>query len=324
MHVASFPVGIRTLFADLPAEVRAWVEDQLGGSVIAVRDTTGGFSPGVTAVVRTTGRSGFLKAVGNGTNDKALTLSQQERDVHRRLPDLEGLLRPFAETDLQIAGEDWSAMLFPALEGAPPTHPWRGRDVDRVLTELQRTTARLTPSPWPVDEVSDGLRSFLSRWSVVADTPDDPWHRDPWVAEHLDALLTAETDLMAALPGDTLCHTDLRADNIMLTEDRVWFVDWAHARTAAAWLDPLMLCCDLIASGADRADGGEVDLPRLLAEHPCVAAASPRIRMAMIAAMTGAMHVLAQRPAVPGLPTIRGWQRLTADRLLTFLKRQTA
>lgn len=319
MHEASFPIGVRTPFADLPADVLAWVEDQLGGPVIDVRDTRGGFSPGATAVVRSAARSGFVKAVGNGTNDKALTLARLERDVHRRLPDIEGILRPLAETDLEIGDESWSAMLFPALEGAPPRHPWGVRDVERVLAELERTTARLTPSPWPADDVSDGLRSFLGRWTVVADTPDDPWHRDRWVAEHLDGLLAAETELVAALPGDTLCHTDLRADNIVLTADRVWFIDWAHARTAADWLDPLMLCCDLIASGADRADGGEIDLPRLLAEHPCLTSASPQIRTAMI----GAMHVLAQGPDVPGLPTIRGWQRLTADRLLTFLKRQT-
>lgn len=320
MQPASFAAGVRGHFPDLPVEVRAWVTDQLGGTITDVEEKRGGFSPGVTAVVRTAARSGFVKAVSDGFNPQSLQLARNERDRHDRLPDIDGVLRPEATTELVIGDETWSVMIFPALVGRAPSHPWTEDDAARVLAEMERLSALLTPSPWPAEEAA-GLSGFFSRWDVVASDPDDDWHQDPWVSARLAELTVAEKHLQEALTGNTLTHTDLRADNIVLTADRVWFIDWAHARTAARWLDPLMLFTDLIVSGADVGDGGELDLMAMLREQPCFAEIAPEIRWSVLAGVAGAMHVACQRPPVEGLPTMRPWQRLTSERLLIFLKR---
>src|SRR5437879_12850888 len=60
----------------------------------------------------------------------------------------------------------------------------------------------------------------------------------PW-AQRLPAELVALEALSAdaASGGTTLLHTDLRADNILLTPSRVFFIDWPWASRGAAWVD---------------------------------------------------------------------------------------
>lgn len=59
---------------------------------------------------------------------------------------------------------------------------------------------------------------------------DPPADLDPWVAEHLELLRESAKRGIEALDGDTLCHSDVRADNMLIVEDgTVSFVDWAHA-----------------------------------------------------------------------------------------------
>ncbi len=60
-----------------------------------------------------------------------------------------------------------------------------------------------------------------------------PARLDGWSARHLDRLARLEAEAPAAAVGDTLLHLDLRADNLLLTRDRVVVVDWPHARVGA-------------------------------------------------------------------------------------------
>ncbi len=60
-----------------------------------------------------------------------------------------------------------------------------------------------------------------------------PARLDRWSARHLDRLAELEEEAPAAAAGDTLLHLDLRADNLLLTPDRVVVVDCPHARVGA-------------------------------------------------------------------------------------------
>lgn len=318
---SSYPVGVRLPFTQTPDAARAWVADQLGGPVDAVRDVSGGLSPGAAAVVRSGDRSLFIKAVGSRVNPHSIDLYRRERTRGERLPALDGVLRPAGGVDLTIDGEDWAMISFPAIDGEPPRHPWRADEATRVLDRLAVLGDQLTPSPWPDDhEALADVQSFFSAWSTLPE--DDPCRADPWLRGRLDEFVERERALGDSLTGNTLSHSDLRADNILLTPDQVWFVDWAHPLNAARWLDPLILACDLITSGADRPDGGELDVPRLLREHPTFASADADTKIGLPLVLAGAMLVNSRRPSPPGLPTIRSWQGLLAERLLRYLRRQ--
>jgi Ser/Thr protein kinase RdoA (MazF antagonist) len=106
---------------------------------------------------------------------------------------------------------------------------------------LADLAATLTPSPlpdvWPATEM---LADDFAGWHRIAADPPDDLH--PWAARHLTELCAAADRGLAALDGDTLVHTDVRADNLLLGADgRVTVVDWPHACRGPAWLDRLLL-----------------------------------------------------------------------------------
>ena len=234
-----------------------------------------------------------------------------------RLPELPCVVRPIATASLDDDGAEWEVAVFPVIDGATPSHPWTAGDTVRVLDAVVDLGAQLTPSPWPDDPVrGERLQAFFRGWGRLARDDSDSWRGRRWVAEHLGELLTIEAELVEQLPGDTLSHCDLRADNVMLDEDRVWFVDWAHAGNAARWLDPLLVLCDVVVSGADVGDGGDVDITAVIADHRAFDHVPERIVVGVMASLAATLHRLSNQPDPPGLPTLRRFQDLTAEALL--------
>jgi Ser/Thr protein kinase RdoA (MazF antagonist) len=323
VHPPTYAAGVRLRFADLPGAVSSWVARVLGGEIVAAVDKQGGFSPGVAAVVTTSdGTSGFVKAVGTSINADSVMFHRAEAAVMATLPDAPTVLRPVASASLDVDGADWEVMIFPVIDGDPPRHPWTAHELDRVLDALADLSARFTPSPWPPDETrAQKLRAFFRGWTRIRRDERDPWSEHPWIAGRLDDLVALEPVLHDRLRGDTLSHCDLRADNVLVSPTRVWFVDWAHAGNAARWLDPVLLLCDVIASAADRVDGGEVDVPRLLVAHRAFAGVDPWNVWATIATLAATLHWFSRQPPPPALPTIRAYQELTAEALLRAVAR---
>ncbi len=124
---------------------------------------------------------------------------------------------------------------------------------------------------WPQSALA---ASLFSGWHTIADDPEDSWHdrAGDWL-EREDRFVAVITDPAAPMIG---AHVDLRADNILLGPDAVWFVDWAHPDVAPPWFDPLILLCDVVASGGDQDDGGEIDCSGCGRSTPCSAVPIPR------------------------------------------------
>lgn len=323
--------GVRLPYRELPASVRGWVEEQLGGPVSHVEDRVGGFAPGCAAVLRTADRAGFLKATGSIPNAVALELYRGERARLAALPDHPALPKPLAAADLELPDQTWSVTLLPALPGEPPAHPWTEPVARLVLDRLGDLQATLIGAAG--DERtralpgSEHLADFLGPWSEVLDDPADPWSADPWIRERAGDLRASSELLRSAVVGEVPVHADLRADNILVGRPvapgwppPVWFLDWAAALRAAPWVDPMILACDFVTSRADGRQGGSVDVAALLASHPVTAAVDPELRWAMMAGLAVTLHRLSQEADPPGLPTIRGWQRRCAEDLLGFVR----
>ena len=324
VHPPSFAAGVRLPFAQLPDPVADWIAATLGGSIAEAVDTRGGFSPGVAAVVTTSaGSRGFVKTVGTSINAESVQFHRAENAVMARMPRHDSILRPVASESIQIEADEWEVMIFPVIDGETPPHPWTESDVLRVLDAVVDLGAAFTPSPWPDDpERTKKLVAFFRGWTRIDGEPDDPWRDDPWISRHFDDLVALEPLLAARLPGDTLSHTDLRADNVMLTSDRVWLIDWAHARNAARWVDPVLLMCDVIASGADRDDGGGIDIPKLFATHRAFDGTDATLVGAVVGTLAATLHWFARQPPPPGLRTIRAFQHAQAESMLRYVVRQ--
>ncbi|MGW7680065.1 phosphotransferase family protein [Kribbella sp. NPDC054772] len=280
--------GVRLPYEELPAAVRAWVERTLGSVVISADNQQGGFSPGTAArLVTASGRRAFVKAAGTPLNPKTPELFRQEITAMRAIGPL-----PMAPQMYDVYDDgEWVGLLFEDISGHLPRHPWSQVEADRVLGALDELTDALDPSPWseaPVIAVRS--HDFLSRWeNVLADGLAVPSWVDPEEFAEL-----ARTGLRALAEGKALAHYDLRADNIILTDDRVVFIDWAHPGLAPRWTDTVILQAEMRES---------VTLPEL-PDDPGITG--------LIAAIAGGMWWGAAQPAPPGLPTVRQWQRQSA------------
>ena len=72
-------VGVRTPYADIPAQVRHRVESRLGSPVVASITQPGGMSPGCAARLRlANGGRAFVKAVGASLNPQSPDLFRAE------------------------------------------------------------------------------------------------------------------------------------------------------------------------------------------------------------------------------------------------------
>ncbi|MFI5659450.1 phosphotransferase family protein [Streptomyces sp. NPDC051684] len=310
MSSAPVAVGVRHPWSALPGPVRVGVEEVLGAGVVEAVTQDGGFSPGVAVrVVLADGRRAFVKAVSAEVNALSPAFHRREARNAAALP--AGVPAPRL---LGVYDDGtWVALAFEDVVGRQPHVPWREAELVRVLAGVGELARVLTPAPFSARAVGEELGERFNGWRVlldegrVGDAGLDPWavRNAEWIAE-----LAAPWGGFAS--GDTLAHADLRADNMLLTPDGVVFVDWPHVVRAAAWFDLLlMLPCVRAQGGPDPED--------VFAGHPLGRAADPEGVTRTLAALAGFFLEHAARPAPPGLPTLRPFQKAQGDAALDWL-----
>ena len=304
--------GRRISWNELPARVRGGVEDILGATVVEAAGQAGGFSPGSADRVRMAdGRRAFVKAAGATPNPRAPMIHRREIEVTAALPPPTPAPRLLGSYD----DGDWVALVLEDVPGRAPATPWRAAEAGRVMAALAGMAAALTPAPLIGGDAPGGeiVAAGATAWERVA--ADPPPGLDPWAAAHVELLAACAGRADAALAGDTLCHLDVRADNLLIGSDgRVTVVDWPWASPGPPWLDSLLLAVNV------RLYGGDVDAEALLASSPVTAAADPADVTAVLAGLAGSFADLARQPAPPGLPTLRAFQQAHADALIPWVR----
>ena len=289
--------GVRVEWDELPLRVRTAVEERLGSRVVEAHNQSGGFSPGIAARIRTdNGTRVFLKALSPEQNPVA-------PDVHRREAFIAAALPPEAPVArflwMHDEGEGgWVVLAFEDIDGHLPTLPWRPDELDRVVAAIAALHAALTPSPLDLPPVGEKIAAGLNGWQYLRG--DEPG-LDAWSRRHLDTLVHLEAEAPGAAAGETLLHVDLRADNILLTPDRVVIVDWPGAAVGAAWVDMIGMAPSV------ELEGGP-DPAQFFAMHPSARVAEPWKVDAVLATVAGYFTVNALQPAPLGLPTLRAFQ----------------
>ncbi|WP_018587337.1 phosphotransferase [Salinispora arenicola] len=298
-------------WADLPSAVCEAVERSLGSPVVTAVSQPHGFSPGTAdRVVTMEGQRAFVKAVGRGLNEQSVALHRAEARIAAALPSDVPAPRLLACHD----DGEWIVLAFQDVEGRHPSTPWSQGEVSAVfaaLADLARvTTAYRLPVPTAVQQCGPDLGG----WRHIAS--DRPPALDPWVAAHLPMLQAAADRALAGLEGQTLVHTDLRTDNLLLRADgTVAVVDWPHACRGPAWLDRVLLCVNLLLHGG-------IDIDPIVTRLSLDTAAPERLLIDTLVGYTGFFLDAARQPPPPGLPTIRAFQQAQADALLSWVRRR--
>ena len=308
---------MRVAWADLPAEVRAAVEDVLGSRVVEAWTQRGGFSPGsADRVVTAAGGRAFVKAVSSALNPHSPVLHRREIAVGSAMPPSPVVPALLGSWEGCADGADWVVLVQADVEGRHPHLPWRPSELEAVRVALEA----VADVP-----LRDGLAGLTGTGAGFAEDFGG-WHRlreepapdlDPWAVRHLDRLAEAAGRGEAALAGDQLVHGDVRADNLLVTADgTVVVVDWPWATRGAAWFDRLALLVNVGLN--DR------DAPL----HALLAAWLPEVPAedvdAALSGLAAYFADVARRPDPPGLPTVRAFQRAQGEVVLRWLRQRWA
>ena len=310
--------GLRLGWRDVPARIRAAIEGWLDAPVVAATNQPSGFSPGAAARLRTaSGRRVFVKAAGPEPNELTPAAHRREAEIAASLPAEAPVPRLLWSQDEGEGG--WVVLLFEDVEGRNPTVPWRDEELGRTLVALADLADLLTPSPLP----PEGVVGYASGWEVLGGRhwrrlmEERPAGLDEWSERNLSALADLEARAPAAASaGDTLLHLDLRADNLLLSEDRVLVVDWPHARVGASWVDAAFFAPSVAMQGGPQPE-------EILSRLPHARHADPDALTAVVAAVAGFFTGEGLRPTPPGLPTLRAFQAAQGEAARSWLARKT-
>jgi len=296
--------GVRPAWSTLPDAVRSELEGWLGSAVETVESQAGGFSPGIASRIRTAdGVRYFVKAVGPLPNPDSPGMHRREAQVLAEMPD--GVDVPCLLWSHDDEESGWVLLVFQDIEGRHPQMPWRLDELDRVIDGLVRIADALTPSPLPVSQARSARRAFqrsINGWRQLAEGPPSDMDRlDGWSRRNLEGLVELESQAPDAVDGDTLLHLDVRADNILLAEGRVWLFDWASACVGAPWVDAVGFAPSVAMQGGPPPE-------QVVARHPAIHAADPDHVTSAVVAVAGYFTRGALQPPPPGLPTLREFQ----------------
>ena len=136
----------------------------------------------------------------------------------------------------------WNVLGFEHIPGRAADYGPGSPDLD-LIVDLMKALSRIQ-----VPAGTGPLKHAEDRWKTYTDDP-------------ADALTFA---------GESLAHTDWMPDNILITHDRAWLVDWAWPTLSAAWLDPASWLLRIMARGHTPAEA-EAHAGRL----PAYATADP-------------------------------------------------
>ena len=276
----------------LPASLRAAIEHELGDTVAGIDNVSGGFSPGFVARVATgDGTRAFVKAM---RDPGWRFLYEREARIAPALPDGP----PFPRWRFTIDDGEWIALGFDVIDGREATVPWTDRDLDRVVAGHLEMAERLSGSPATVERAGETWGRAFMRWDDFHRVPELEQRLPSGWRDHLGDLTDLEARWPTLTDGDHLVHLDLRADNILLTADDVFVVDWAFAARGQPWMD---LVC-LLPNVAMR---GGPDPENVWQAHPWYPSTDPDAFNAFLAGWAGMLTHFALGDTSPALRELR-------------------
>jgi hypothetical protein len=287
---------VRVHWEDVPRDVRAALEQRMGGRVVRAVTQPQGFSPGVAARLRLEdGRRVFVKAVNEQANPDTPDIHRREARILAAMP----AAIPAPRLLWTYDDRGWVALGLEDIDGRHPHEPWTEPDLDLVVAAGTKMAGELTPSPIAVDRTSaHAFATGVNGWGTALERNED--RLDAWARRNLSRLAELEARAPDAAVGDTLLQFDMRADNILIGGDRVYFVDWPWARTGAGWIDLVLMAPSVAMQGGPAPEGF---LQRL-----GLSGVSREALDAVICSMAGYFAVHALDPPPPGIPTVRSFQ----------------
>lgn len=302
----------RMLWSEMPSTVHSTIEGLVDGRVLAADSCEGGYSPGFASrLTLADGRMVFVKAMDLEAWPSQAAFPRAEIQVASMLPESVPAPRFLGSYD----DANWVILAFEGIAGHEPAQPWRADELERTV-DAAVSFAEANTAP-PVNLRRDhprlgGLAALATDRYRLAQLPA----HSKWVTANLPMLIELESQGLAAAQGSALVHFDMLPHNIMLTADKILFVDWPHARVGAPFIDVLMLLSTAAASG--------IDPEPIISAHALTANLDANIVDAFLAAHGGFLLADALFPVDPGLEPITDAKLRLGRATLSWLQSRIA
>ncbi len=224
----------------LPPATRSLVERRLGSRVVAADSAGAGYTPGLASVLTCAdGTRHFVKAASKKAQRPFADAYREEVRKLRVLPaDL-----PVPRVLWNHEDDLWVVHELDHVDGTMPVRPWRPTELDLALDTLEVVAERLTPPPLRLPTFAAEFAGCLAGWDHVRRV--DPGR------PQLEAAAELAGRFGEATAGSTLVHTDIRGDNLLLSEGRAVLCDWSWPAVGAAWVDTVLLLISVHGDGLD-------------------------------------------------------------------------
>lgn len=297
----------------LPPLVRRAVERRCGSPVVEAHSQGAGFTPGFASVlVCADGSRHFVKAASVLAQR---AFAQAYRDEARVLAGLPAIAPAPALRWVEEV-EDWVVLGIEHVAARAPVRPWVAADLERSLGALAEAARVLTPVPAALhlDSVAVELGGLATSWDHLPAAAGD-LDALPGLAEHRDEAAALAADFADASRGESVVHTDVRDDNVLLAEDgRTLLCDWNWPARGAAWIDTVGLLI-----GA-RGDG--LDVEAVLRTAPLTRDVDPADVDTFLALVCGYFLTSAAQPVPTSSPHLRAAQRWQGEVCWAWLRQR--
>lgn len=252
-----------TLPQNLRAQISALCKSDIaeGVSVYGSLSATAGF-----ALTLRDGRRIFAKGSHPGEMSHATLHIKSEIQAYQTLPVLRSVAPAFIGVVSDGNEDGWTLGLWEYAD-TDARAPVRERTAD-IMQHLARVHAAAIPGVFTADAHTHNYLSLFLRdekkWRRIKDEPkiknkllgvfEDEDAAAMFFSGALETLCTLQSAAADFDFKSGLIHGDLRLDNILLTEARIYIVDWPNACRGPVAFDALMLSVHLEAMGFGRAE----------------------------------------------------------------------
>ena len=306
----------RPAWSQLPGAVRDVVTRLAGDAVVGASAPVGsGFTGAYAGTVTLAGGGRVFVKAGAPDQPHVVGALEQEAVVLAALP--RGVPAP---TILGFASVDgWSLLVLGVVEGRMPGQPWTPAEVEAVHRACLVMADVGTPCTVGDPALGRALSTDTEILAVARTLADGSFVDGPelprWLPGHQARVAELVLSAEGRFDGDTLCHGDLRPDNLLVSVDEpavATVVDWNWVGAAAAWVDWVGLLPLMAAQG--------VDTDALLTSSPLTRAVDPDSVDAYVATIAAYMLGGYRDEPPPGCtPALRRHQLLMAHLFLEFL-----
>jgi len=215
----------RIAWDDLPVPLKQAIEARTG-CIAAVRIATAGENSPLAAIIDTGDGRVFAKGMPSG--HRRVISQAREAAVAPLVKEISpALLWHFDE-----AG--WNVLGYAYADGRHADYTPGSPDLDCLVYLMSALTEIKVTGSGPFMRADE-------RWKPYLDDPESA----------------------SVFAGPVLTHSDWTPDNVLVSTDRAWLIDWAWPTLGAGWTDPACWVLRLMASGGHTAPEAERQASRL-------------------------------------------------------------